>query len=78
MLCWCRSAQIRITIGGAEGKQISFTVTLRKRCSDAQQEVLKRVNRYVRGGVNYFHLHNSTRVFVRQRQNVEEITSSHE
>ena len=24
-------------------------------------------NRYVRGWVNYFHLHNSTRVFVRQR-----------
>jgi len=32
-----------------------------------QREVLERVNRYVRGWVNYFHLHNSTRVFVRQR-----------
>lgn len=32
-----------------------------------QDEVLKRVNRYVRGWVNYFHLHNSTRVFCRQR-----------
>jgi hypothetical protein len=32
-----------------------------------QQEVLERVNRYVRGWVNYFHLHNSTRVFCRQR-----------
>jgi RNA-directed DNA polymerase len=32
-----------------------------------QDEVLKRVNRYVRGWVSYFHLHNSTRVFCRQR-----------
>lgn len=32
-----------------------------------QRDVLERVNRYVRGWVNYFHLHNSTRVFVRQR-----------
>ena len=32
-----------------------------------QQEVVDRVNRYVRGWVNYFHLHNSTRIFVRQR-----------
>ena len=32
-----------------------------------QDEVLKRVNRYVRGWVNYFQLHNSTRVFWRQR-----------
>ena len=32
-----------------------------------QGEVVERVNRYVRGWVNYFHLHNSTRVFVRQR-----------
>jgi len=32
-----------------------------------QDEVLQRVNRYVRGWVNYFHLHNSTRVFCRQR-----------
>jgi RNA-directed DNA polymerase len=33
----------------------------------AQQQVVERVNRYVRGWVNYFHVHNSTRVFVRQR-----------
>jgi RNA-directed DNA polymerase len=32
-----------------------------------QDQVLKGVNRYVRGWVNYFHLHNSTRVFCRQR-----------
>jgi len=32
-----------------------------------QQDVVQRVNRYVRGWVNYFHLHNSTRVFARQR-----------
>jgi RNA-directed DNA polymerase len=32
-----------------------------------QQEVVQRVNRYVQGWVNYFHLHNSTRVFTRQR-----------
>jgi hypothetical protein len=33
----------------------------------AQDEVIKRVNRYVQGWVNYFHLHNSTRAFARQR-----------
>ncbi len=33
----------------------------------AQQEVIERVNRYVLGWVNYFHVHNSTRVFTRQR-----------
>ena len=33
----------------------------------AQGEVVKRVNRYVQGWVNYFHQHNSTRAFVRQR-----------
>ncbi len=32
-----------------------------------QGEVVERVNRYVRGWVNYFHLHNSTRAFARQR-----------
>ena len=32
-----------------------------------QQEVIDRVNRYVQGWVNYFHVHNSTRVFARQR-----------
>ena len=32
-----------------------------------QQEVIERVNRYVSGWVNYFHVHNSTRVFTRQR-----------
>ena len=32
-----------------------------------QDKVLKRVNRYVRGWANYFHLHNFTRVFCRQR-----------
>ena len=42
-------------------------LTSRKTHCVAQQEVLERVNRYVRGWVNYFHLHNSTRVFVRQR-----------
>jgi RNA-directed DNA polymerase len=42
-------------------------MTSRKSHCVSQQEVLERVNRYVRGWVNYFHLHNSTRVFVRQR-----------
>jgi RNA-directed DNA polymerase len=42
-------------------------MTGRKSHCVSQQEVLERVNRYVRGWVNYFHLHNSTRVFVRQR-----------
>jgi group II intron reverse transcriptase/maturase len=32
-----------------------------------QQEVMERVNRYVRGWVNYFHVHNATQVFARQR-----------
>jgi len=32
-----------------------------------QPDVVQQVNRYVRGWVNYFHLHNSTRVFTRQR-----------
>ena len=32
-----------------------------------QHEVVEGVNQYVRGWVNYFHLHNSTRVFTRQR-----------
>ncbi len=29
----------------------------------SQQDVVERVNRYVWGWVNYFHVHNSTRVF---------------
>ncbi len=33
----------------------------------AEEEVLGRVNRYVRGWVNYFHLYNSTQAFRRQR-----------
>ena len=32
-----------------------------------QPEVMERVNRYVRGWVTYYHVHNSTRVFKRQR-----------
>jgi len=32
-----------------------------------QQEVIDGVNRYVQGWVNYFYVHNSTRVFARQR-----------
>jgi len=32
-----------------------------------EQQVIKAVNRYVQGWVNYFFLHNSTRVFARQR-----------
>jgi len=32
-----------------------------------QGQVIERVNRYVCGWVNYFHVHNSTRVFARQR-----------
>lgn len=32
-----------------------------------QQQVIEGVNRYVQGWVNYFHVHNSTRVFARQR-----------
>jgi RNA-directed DNA polymerase len=42
-------------------------MTSRKSHCVPQEEVVERVNRYVRGWVNYFHLHNSTRVFVRQR-----------
>jgi RNA-directed DNA polymerase len=42
-------------------------LTSRKTHSVGQPDVLERVNRYVRGWVHYFHLHNSTRVFVRQR-----------
>jgi RNA-directed DNA polymerase len=42
-------------------------ITSRKSHCVSQQEMLERVNRYVRGWINYFHLHNSTRVFVRQR-----------
>ncbi|MBI3468274.1 MAG: hypothetical protein HY000_35165, partial [Planctomycetes bacterium] len=42
-------------------------LTSRRSHSTPQQEVLERVNRYVRGWVNYFHVHNSTRVFARQR-----------
>ena len=42
-------------------------LTSRLSHSMPQDEVLKRVNRYVRGWVNYFHLHNCTRVFMRQR-----------
>jgi RNA-directed DNA polymerase len=33
----------------------------------SEQNVVERVNRYVSGWVNYFHLHNSTQVFTRQR-----------
>jgi RNA-directed DNA polymerase len=36
-----------------------------------QQEVMDRVNRYVAGWVNYFHVHNSTRVFARLRYFLE-------
>jgi hypothetical protein len=32
-----------------------------------EQDVVEGVNRYVLGWVNYFHLHNSTQVFTRQR-----------
>src|SRR5262249_47297755 len=42
-------------------------MTSRKSHCVAQEEVVERINRYVRGWGNYFHLHNSTRVFVRQR-----------
>jgi len=42
-------------------------VTSRRSHSMPQQEVLERVNRYVRGWVNYFHVHNSPRVCTRQR-----------
>lgn len=42
-------------------------LTSRKTHCVAQPEVLERVNRYVRGWVHYFHLHNSTRVFATQR-----------
>jgi RNA-directed DNA polymerase len=33
----------------------------------SQQNVVERVNRYVEGWVNYFYVHNSTKVFTRQR-----------
>ena len=42
-------------------------LTRRRSHSMPQHEVLERVNRSVRGWVNYFHVHNSTRVFTRQR-----------
>ena len=32
-----------------------------------ERQVIEGINRYVQGWVNYFHLHNSTRVFARQR-----------
>jgi RNA-directed DNA polymerase len=32
-----------------------------------QEDIVERVNRYVSGWVNYFHVHNSTQVFTRQR-----------
>lgn len=41
--------------------------TARRTHSRPQQEVVERVNRYVEGWVNYFYVHNSTRVFTRQR-----------
>ena len=39
-----------------------------------QAQVLERLNRYVRGWVNYFHVHNSTRVFRQQRFFLEQRT----
>ena len=42
-------------------------VTSRRSHSMPQQEVRERVNRSVRGWVNYFHVHNSPRVCTRQR-----------
>jgi hypothetical protein len=42
-------------------------LTSRKSHCVPQKEVLERVNHYVQGWVNYFHLQNSTRVFARQR-----------
>jgi group II intron reverse transcriptase/maturase len=39
-----------------------------------QEQVLERLNRYVRGWVNYFHVYNSTRVFKRQRYFLEQRT----
>lgn len=41
--------------------------TARRTHSRPQHEVVGRVNRYVEGWVNYFYVHNSTRVFTRQR-----------
>lgn len=43
------------------------TLTARWTHSSPQQEIVERVNRYVRGWVNYFYVHNCTRVFCRQR-----------
>ncbi len=43
------------------------TLTGRGSHSRPQGEVVERVKRYGRGGVNYFPLHNSTRAFARQR-----------
>jgi RNA-directed DNA polymerase len=43
------------------------SLTARWTHGSPQHEVIERVNRYVQGWVNYFHLHNSTRVFARQR-----------
>ena len=40
----------------------------------AEEEVLGRVNRYVSGWVNYFHLYNSTQAFRRQRFFLEQRT----
>ena len=39
-----------------------------------QEQVLERLNRYVRGWVNYFHVYNSTQVFKRQRYFLEQRT----
>lgn len=49
-------------------------LTARGTCCLPQQQVLERVNRYVEGWVNYFHVHNSTRVFSRQRFFLEQRT----
>ena len=42
-------------------------LTARWTHSRPQQEIVERVNRYVRGWVNYFHVYNCTRGFCRQR-----------
>ena len=62
-----RSRRIFVPCSEQQFRDEVRAMTSRKSHCVPQGEVVERVNRYVRGWVNYFHLHNSTRVFVRQR-----------